>query len=49
MKLNSKIKQETNQLNDVLPWCNGCVFLCTDCFLACSGTCAGQCLGSDRL
>lgn len=53
MKLGSKIT--INQINEpkvawsgVLPWCDGCMFVCTDCVLSCTGSCSDKCTGSQR-
>lgn len=45
MKLNSKL--EGNVLKAGLPWCNGCMFICTDCVASCTGCdgCKGKCTG----
>lgn len=50
MKLDSKIKYDKNSKNGAmqLGWCNGCMFICTDCVLSCGGTCSDICTGSMR-
>ncbi|MBU3087649.1 hypothetical protein [Clostridium gasigenes] len=47
MKLNSKMSQESNNIV-AMSFCNGCMFICTDCVFSCSGNCTDACYGSMR-